>query len=94
MWPLLGHSHSGGEGLERNAAASAWEQPAMETAHYCTDWNRNLSILFLTRCYHSLLRQYSLKSKGESLIYFKYCELLMMRKIFFNLNFLKYKLFM
>lgn len=36
--------------------------------------NRHLIILFLMRFYHSPPRQCSLKSKGESLAYFKYCE--------------------
>lgn len=69
-------------------------QPDTEIASTCALNKQKLDCFILIRFYPSLLRQYSLKYKEGSLMYFNYTVNSNNVGIFFNFNFLKYKLFM
>lgn len=71
-------------------ACAAW----YEIAPTCALNKQKLDRFILIRFYHFLLRQYSLKYKEESLMYFKYTVNSNDVGIFFTFNFLRYKLFM
>ena len=70
-WALLGHSTQEGKGWGRTLQPRAvW--PDTEVASTCALNKQKLDPFILVRFYPSLLRQYGLKYKEGSLMYFKY----------------------